>query len=54
MCWLCKKSYNKWRAGFCIWEDQAGKIYLCKEHMDMWLDNADEDEQMEPLSLELI
>lgn len=44
MCWVCPNR------GFVIWfYDQTGFLcVLCKNHLDIWLDNADDDEGLEP------
>lgn len=44
MCHICKKP------GFAIWYYYANGFVgvLCQHHLDIWLDNADDDDSLEP------
>lgn len=50
MCWVYRtvRKYNS--KAFAIWfyNDTGFKEMLCKEHLDTWLDNADDDDGLEP------
>lgn len=40
---------------FAFWAFRDGvRVGLCRRHLDMWLDNADDDPSMEPASLTFI
>ena len=49
MCWVCKAK-GKISKIFAIWFYDATSFSepLCKECLDIWLDNADDDESLEP------
>lgn len=51
MCWTCNHIYPRIPAkAFAIWfYNQTGFAEkLCKKCLDQWLDNADDDEALEP------
>ena len=40
---------------FALWGFPDGvAVFLCRPHLDMWLDNADDDPSMEPAKLKFV
>lgn len=49
MCWVCKSS-GEYVPSFAIWYYYQTRFscQLCKKHLDHWLDNADNEPDLEP------
>lgn len=49
MCWVCAHKGES-QKGFAIWFYNSTEFseVLCKKCLDIWLDNADDDDSLEP------